>query len=87
MGTLDGTTVVGGVNGSSSVTLSGTAAEINAALATASYISAPGMTPDSLTVTTTDPSSISSNNTVTRTVAITVTERHGRSGRRGRQSH
>ena len=71
--TLDGTTVVGGANGSSSVTLSGTAAEINAALATASYIPTPGYVSDSLTVTTTDPSSISSNNTVTQTVAITVT--------------
>ena len=33
VGTLDGMTVVGGVNGTSSVTLSGTAAQINAALA------------------------------------------------------
>ena len=64
--------IIGG-DDSSSVTLTGTAAEINAALATASYISAPGHDSDSLTVTTTDPSSISSNNTVTQTVAITVT--------------
>ena len=64
--------IIGG-DDSSSVTLTGTAAEINAALATANYISTPGYGSDSLTVTTTDPSSISSNNTVTETVAITVT--------------
>ena len=60
-------------NGSSSVTLTGTAVAINAALATTSYMPTPGYGSDSLTVTTTDPSSISSNNTVTQTVPITVT--------------
>ena len=67
-----GGAIIGG-DDSSSVTLTGTAAEINAALATASYIPTPGYGSDSLTVTTTDPISISSNNTVTQTVPITVT--------------
>ena len=45
VGTLDGTTVVGGVNGSSSVTLSGTAAQITAALASrANYTGTPTIT-------------------------------------------
>ena len=64
--------IIGG-NDSGSVMLTGTAAAINAALATANYLPTPGYGSDSLTVTTTDPSSISSNKTVTQTVPITVT--------------
>ena len=60
-------------NDSGSVTLTGTATAINAALATANYVPTPGFGSDNLTVTTTDPSSVSSNNTVTQTVPITVT--------------
>ena len=64
-------------NDSGSVTLTGTAAAIDAALASTStnytgdtnYYGA-----DSLTVTTTDPSSISSNNTVSQTVGITLAD-------------
>ena len=66
-----------GGNDSGSVTLTGTAAAIDAALANTST-NYTGDTnyygPDSLTVTTTDPSSISSNNTITQTVGITLAD-------------
>ena len=73
VGTLDGTTVVGGVNGSSSVTLSGTAAEINAALATANYTgNANYYGPDSLVATTTD--TVNGATTGPQTVGITLAD-------------
>ena len=73
VGTLDGTTVVGGVNGSSSVTLSGTAAQINAALATANYTGNSNYYgPDSLVVTTTD--TVNNATTGPQTVGITLAD-------------
>ena len=73
VGTLDGTTVVGGVNGSSSVTLSGTAAQITAALASANYTGNSNYYgPDSLVVTTTD--TVNSATTGPKTVGITLAD-------------
>ena len=63
-------TVVGGANGSSSVTLSGTAAQITAALASTSTNYTGTLNyygPDSLSVTTTD--TVNNATTATKTVA------------------
>ena len=73
VGTLDGTTVVGGVNGSGSVTLTGTAAQINAALASANYTGNSNYYgPDSLVVTTTD--TVNGATTGPQTVGITLAD-------------
>ena len=73
VGTLDGTTVVGGANGSGSVTLSGTAAQITAALASANYTGNSNYYgPDSLVVTTTD--TVNGATTGPQTVGITLAD-------------
>ena len=73
VGTMDGTTIVGGANGSSSVTLSGTAAQITAALASANYTGNPNYYgPDSLVVTTTD--TVNNATTGPQTVGITLAD-------------
>ena len=78
VGTAGGTTV--GDNGSASVTLTGTAAAINAALATTNYTGTLNYTGgDSLAVTTTDSSTGASSGTQTAAITIanttTVTRR------------
>ena len=69
--TLSGTaSISAGVNGSNTLTLSGTQADINAALATLTYQGAPNFNgSDTLTITSTDTNS----GTDVDTVAITVT--------------
>ena len=64
-----GATISAGANGTTTLTLSGTQAQINAALATLVYQGAPNYTgADTLTVTSTDSNSV----TDIDTVAITV---------------
>ena len=75
VGTTTGVTIVGGANGSSSVTLSGTAAQITAALASTSTNYTGNLNyygPDSLSVTTTD--TINSATSGTKTVGITLAD-------------
>ena len=73
--TTTGVTIVGGANGSSSVTLSGTAAQITAALASTSTNYTGTLNyygPDSLSVTTTD--TVNNATSATKTVAIQVAD-------------
>ena len=73
--TTTGVTIVGGASGSSSVTLSGTAAQITAALASTSTNYTGTLNyygPDSLSVTTTD--TVNNATSATKTVAIQVAD-------------
>ena len=79
VGTAGGTTV--GDNGSASVTLTGTAAAINAALATTSYTGTLNYTgSDSLAVITTDSSNGASSGTQTAAITIANTTDGERDG-------
>ena len=79
VGTAGGTTV--GDNGSASVTLTGTAAAINAALATTSYTGTLNYTgSDSLAVITTDSSNGASSGTHTAAITIANTTDGERDG-------
>ena len=73
--TTTGVTIVGGASGSSSVTLSGTAAQIDAALASTSTNYTGTLNyygPDSLSVTTTD--TVNNATSATKTVAIQLAD-------------
>ena len=74
VGTMAGMTIVGGASGSSSVTLSGTAAQITAALASEqNYTGNPNYYgPDSLSVTTTD--TVNNATSAPKTVGIKVAD-------------
>jgi hypothetical protein len=65
-----GATITGGASGSGALTLSGTVAQVNTALASLGYQGlANYFGPDALTVTSTDPGGLSDNDTVAITVA------------------
>ena len=65
-----GATITGGANGSATLTLSGTVAQVDAALATLSYLGAQDWSgADTLSVTTTDPGALVDNDSVALAIA------------------